>query len=40
MRNAWVIVDSKKKTGNETGNENEIYRKWIITYPVFEIIIS
>ena len=36
MRNNWDIVDSNLE---KTGNENEINRKWIITFPVFEAII-
>ena len=36
IRNGWDIVDSNLE---KTGNENEINRKWIITFPVFEGII-
>ena len=36
MRNGWDIVDSNLE---KTGNENEINRKWIIIFPVFEVTI-
>ena len=34
MRNGWDIVDSNLE---KTGNEIEFNRKWIITFPVFEV---